>query len=48
MACYNQTMPVPADRTFSARPDCHYLLLQPPIVNPQTLLQFFRGAEPGK
>lgn len=31
-------MPVPLDRTFSARLDCHYLLLQPPTVNPQTPL----------
>ncbi|HEY7390455.1 MAG TPA: hypothetical protein VH640_18200 [Bryobacteraceae bacterium] len=31
-------MPVPADRTFPARLDCHYLLLQPPSVGPQTPL----------
>jgi phospholipase/carboxylesterase len=31
-------MPVPEDRAFSARLDCHYLLLQPPTVNPQTPL----------
>jgi predicted esterase len=31
-------MPVPADRTFSARLDCHYLLLTPFSVNPQTPL----------
>lgn len=31
-------MPVPADRAFSARLDCHYLLLQPPDVNPHTPL----------
>jgi predicted esterase len=27
-----------ADRTFSARLDCHYLLLAPPVVDSQTLL----------
>jgi predicted esterase len=37
-ACYNQTMPIPADRTFSARLDCHYLLLPPPEVSAQTPL----------
>lgn len=31
-------MPVPADRAFSARLDCHYLLLTPPLVSPQTPL----------
>jgi predicted esterase len=31
-------MPLPADRTFSARLDCHYLLLPPPVLNPQTPL----------
>jgi predicted esterase len=31
-------MPVPVDHAFSARLDCHYLLLTPPTVNPQTPL----------
>ena len=31
-------MPVPEDRTFSARLDCHYLLSPPPAINSQTPL----------
>jgi len=31
-------MPEPEDRIFSARLDCHYLLLQPPAVDAQTPL----------
>jgi phospholipase/carboxylesterase len=31
-------MPVPVDRSFSARLDCHYLLLTPPTANPRTPL----------